>query len=260
MCLLLCIMEDCQRDQCQCFCSRAVDHQRLQVPLQPLADNLEAATYATFEADAVKYERYRDALFAALHDLSVADGRHNGSPAQGAAAAAGAGKDAVQGGQSEQVHADGKGSAQAKAASSLGGEPTDAFPSLAEAASKQRPAAHAGAQPPLAPSPTAGTQDGRYTVYVLGAGRGPLVTATLEAAERLQVPVDVTAVEKNASAVVGLRRRLRDPQGGWRGRVQVVAADVRSWQPEQRADIIVRPSPWHSCRIRGSATGASSSR
>lgn len=30
----------------------------LQSPLQPLADNLEAATYETFENDSIKYELY----------------------------------------------------------------------------------------------------------------------------------------------------------------------------------------------------------
>ncbi|KAG5461504.1 MAG: PRMT5 arginine-N-methyltransferase-domain-containing protein [Olpidium bornovanus] len=40
----------------------------LQAPLQPLADNLEAATYATFEKDPVKYERYEEAVRRALLD------------------------------------------------------------------------------------------------------------------------------------------------------------------------------------------------
>ena len=30
----------------------------IQSPLQPLADNLESATYATFENDTIKYELY----------------------------------------------------------------------------------------------------------------------------------------------------------------------------------------------------------
>jgi len=38
----------------------------LQVPLQPLQDNLESATYETFEKDPVKYEQYEKAISAAL--------------------------------------------------------------------------------------------------------------------------------------------------------------------------------------------------
>ncbi|RDA94883.1 hypothetical protein CP533_4308 [Ophiocordyceps camponoti-saundersi (nom. inval.)] len=38
----------------------------LQSPLQPLADNLESATYEVFEGDPVKYNRYEDAIVEAL--------------------------------------------------------------------------------------------------------------------------------------------------------------------------------------------------
>lgn len=38
----------------------------LQSPLQPLMDNLEASTYEVFERDPVKYQRYEDAITAAL--------------------------------------------------------------------------------------------------------------------------------------------------------------------------------------------------
>jgi len=38
----------------------------LQAPLQPLFDNLEAQTYATFEADAIKYIQYEEAVYQAL--------------------------------------------------------------------------------------------------------------------------------------------------------------------------------------------------
>ena len=40
----------------------------LQSPLQPLADNLEAATYETFENDTIKYERYEEACYKAFVD------------------------------------------------------------------------------------------------------------------------------------------------------------------------------------------------
>ncbi|MCO5608374.1 hypothetical protein L7F22_062583 [Adiantum nelumboides] len=38
----------------------------LQAPLQPLFDNLEAQTYATFEADETKYIQYEEAIYQAL--------------------------------------------------------------------------------------------------------------------------------------------------------------------------------------------------
>jgi protein arginine N-methyltransferase 5 len=40
----------------------------IQSPLQPLADNLESATYETFENDAIKYELYEQSLLKAFID------------------------------------------------------------------------------------------------------------------------------------------------------------------------------------------------
>ena len=40
----------------------------LEVPLQPLGDNLESATYEIFERDPVKYDRYEEAIHLALRD------------------------------------------------------------------------------------------------------------------------------------------------------------------------------------------------
>ena len=40
----------------------------LQVPLQPLQDNLESATYETFEKDPVKYQQYENAIAQALEE------------------------------------------------------------------------------------------------------------------------------------------------------------------------------------------------
>ncbi|KZO90669.1 PRMT5-domain-containing protein [Calocera viscosa TUFC12733] len=46
------------------FASTYMD--RVQAPLQPLMDNLQSSTYAIFERDPVKYERYEEAIFQAL--------------------------------------------------------------------------------------------------------------------------------------------------------------------------------------------------
>ncbi|KAJ2806204.1 hypothetical protein H4R20_001778 [Coemansia guatemalensis] len=79
--------------------------------------------------------------------------------------------------------------------------------------------------------------DSRQIVLVVaGAGRGPLVSRALHAARRSEADVAVIAVEKNASAVVELRRRNATL---WGGAVEVVYADIRRWAPTQRADILV---------------------
>ena len=53
------------------FESPYYDH--LQSPLQPLMDNLESQTYEVFELDPVKYQRYEDAVYAALVDWPKPD-------------------------------------------------------------------------------------------------------------------------------------------------------------------------------------------
>jgi protein arginine N-methyltransferase 5 len=133
----------------------------LQAPLQPLQDNLESATYETFERDAPKYDGYRAAVAACLADRVAA---------------------------------------------------------AAEA--------DAGAAPPTT------------RVMVVGAGRGPLVRATLAAADAVGAPVTVVAVEKNANAVITLQGLLAS-EAAWRGRVSVVAADMRRYTPPAPADVLV---------------------
>lgn len=46
----------------------------VQAPLQPLQDNLESATYETFEKDSTKYVVYQAAIHAALVDCSRQEG------------------------------------------------------------------------------------------------------------------------------------------------------------------------------------------
>jgi len=40
----------------------------LEIPLQPLSDNLDSYTYEVFETDPVKYKLYQNAVQAALLD------------------------------------------------------------------------------------------------------------------------------------------------------------------------------------------------
>lgn len=133
------------------------DH--LQVPLQPLADNLDNSVYETFERDRPKYEFYQEAVRQALHDLQF----------------------------------------------------------------RQENGVIAGAGPTV--------------VAVLGAGRGPLVEASLLAADSVGANVMIMAIEKNPSAVAVLRGRLQEPR--WHGRVALVAVDMREMIVERQADIMV---------------------
>ncbi|CAK7203718.1 hypothetical protein SEUCBS139899_006464 [Sporothrix eucalyptigena] len=58
----------------------------LQSPLQPLADNLESATYEVFEGDPVKYDQYEKAISAAMADWKRLYRPSSAIPRPGAAA------------------------------------------------------------------------------------------------------------------------------------------------------------------------------
>ncbi|XP_039286145.1 protein arginine N-methyltransferase 5 [Nilaparvata lugens] len=76
-------------------------------------------------------------------------------------------------------------------------------------------------------------------VMVVGAGRGPLVSATLNAARLAKRLVKVYAVEKNPNAILTLESRLEEE---WRGLpVIVVSSDMRDFRPaaSDMADIVV---------------------
>ncbi|KIH89218.1 protein arginine N-methyltransferase 5 [Sporothrix brasiliensis 5110] len=60
----------------------------LQSPLQPLADNLESATYEVFEGDPVKYDQYEKAIAAAMVDWKTLNRPSSAIPRPGAAAVA----------------------------------------------------------------------------------------------------------------------------------------------------------------------------
>ncbi|KAK6638504.1 hypothetical protein RUM43_006771 [Polyplax serrata] len=74
------------------------------------------------------------------------------------------------------------------------------------------------------------------TVMVVGAGRGPLVTASLNAAYRADRKIKVYAIEKNPHAVVTL---LAHKEEIWKDLVTVVATDMRNFNPPEKADILV---------------------
>jgi len=79
--------------------------------------------------------------------------------------------------------------------------------------------------------------DKTSVVMVVGAGRGPLVRATIRAADRANRRVKVYAVEKNPNAVITLRNlhnMLR-----WGDAVTIVRTDMRFWDAPELADILV---------------------
>jgi len=69
--------------------------------------------------------------------------------------------------------------------------------------------------------------DGRVVVAVVGAGRGPLVTRALRAAEDVGVAIDMWALEKNPNAFVLLQRHN---EAIWGNRVNLVKSDMRTWR------------------------------
>uniref|UniRef100_A0A8C1IZF1 Protein arginine N-methyltransferase 5 n=2 Tax=Cyprinus carpio TaxID=7962 RepID=A0A8C1IZF1_CYPCA len=73
-------------------------------------------------------------------------------------------------------------------------------------------------------------------LMVLGAGRGPLVNASLRAAKQAKRKLRVYAVEKNPNAVVTLENWKFEE---WGDQVTVVSCDMREWTAPEKADIIV---------------------
>ncbi|XP_060777858.1 protein arginine N-methyltransferase 5 isoform X2 [Neoarius graeffei] len=73
-------------------------------------------------------------------------------------------------------------------------------------------------------------------LMVLGAGRGPLVNASLRAAKQADRKLRVYAVEKNPNAVVTLENWKFEE---WGDQVTVISCDMREWTAPEKADIIV---------------------
>ncbi|KAI3470085.1 hypothetical protein Pfo_026748 [Paulownia fortunei] len=74
-------------------------------------------------------------------------------------------------------------------------------------------------------------------LMVVGAGRGPLVRASLQAAEETERKLKIYAVEKNPNAVVTLHSLVK--LEGWEDIVTIVSSDMRNWDAPEKADILV---------------------
>ncbi|KMT17602.1 hypothetical protein BVRB_2g035540 [Beta vulgaris subsp. vulgaris] len=74
-------------------------------------------------------------------------------------------------------------------------------------------------------------------LMVVGAGRGPLVRSSLEAAKETGRKLKVYAVEKNPNAVITLHSLIK--LEGWENIVTIVSSDMRHWDAPEKADILV---------------------
>ncbi|PWA47388.1 SHK1 binding protein 1 [Artemisia annua] len=74
-------------------------------------------------------------------------------------------------------------------------------------------------------------------LMVVGAGRGPLVRASLQAAEETGRKLKVYAVEKNPNAVVTLHSLVKIER--WEKIVTIISCDMRCWDAPEKADILV---------------------
>eukprot|EP01116_Phalansterium_solitarium_P004759 TRINITY_DN1586_c0_g1_i1.p1 TRINITY_DN1586_c0_g1~~TRINITY_DN1586_c0_g1_i1.p1 ORF type:complete len:625 (+),score=223.40 TRINITY_DN1586_c0_g1_i1:84-1958(+) len=74
-------------------------------------------------------------------------------------------------------------------------------------------------------------------LMVVGAGRGPLVRASLRAGLSAQRTLRVYAVEKNPNAVITLQMLKRTL--GWGDQVTIVDSDMRHWKAPEQADVLV---------------------
>ncbi|GFO27083.1 protein arginine N-methyltransferase 5 [Plakobranchus ocellatus] len=74
-------------------------------------------------------------------------------------------------------------------------------------------------------------------IMVVGAGRGPLVRASIAAADEAGCKLKkIYAVEKNPNAVITLEN-IRESE--WGNLVDVISCDMREWEAPEKADILV---------------------
>lgn len=82
----------------------------------------------------------------------------------------------------------------------------------------------------------------RFVLMVLGAGRGPLVDRFIEAVNTVgsNNQFKIYALDKNKSSVRSLQYKKKTKWFDTTGKIEteVVEADMRSWQPKEKADII----------------------
>lgn len=75
-------------------------------------------------------------------------------------------------------------------------------------------------------------------IAIVGAGKGGLVDAAFDAVTKLGInsKVNITAIEKNNSAVIYLSKRNFD---NWNQSVDILNVDMRDWSPKESYNIII---------------------
>lgn len=127
----------------------------LEIPLQPLFDNLDSYTYEVFEKDPIKYKYYQNAIEAALIDKV----------------------------------------------------------------------------------PESDIDEKTIVVMVVGAGRGPLVRAALNASVNTKRNIKLYIIEKNPNAVITLTALVEEL---WPDKdIQIYSKDMRDFIPLEKADILI---------------------
>ncbi|SCM22812.1 protein arginine N-methyltransferase 5, putative [Plasmodium chabaudi adami] len=150
----------------------------LQIPLQPLKDNLSSQVYEIFERDKTKYEKYELAISKYLCD-ELNKKKYNNNP---------------------NLSNEENNNNSDKSKISKSGER-------------------------------------HFIIFVVGAGRGPLVDCALRALETNKInKYSIYAIEKNDSAILILKNRLLNEK--WKN-VKVINSDMRYLNLDIKADLIV---------------------
>ncbi|ETW55393.1 hypothetical protein PFUGPA_02553 [Plasmodium falciparum Palo Alto/Uganda] len=150
----------------------------LQIPLQPLKDNLSSQTYEVFEKDRKKYEQYELATSKYLSNWKKGKKINN------------------------------------KNKQSNKNKNNNNNNNMEEQ-----------------------QNDHKITIFVVGAGRGPLVDTTLSALQKNEITdYEIYAIEKNDSAIIILNNRVQTEE--WKN-VKVIHSDIRYLDIPKKADIII---------------------
>lgn len=84
-------------------------------------------------------------------------------------------------------------------------------------------------------------------LMVVGAGRGPLVRAAINASHEANRTLRIVAVEKNANAVITLRNLAAMER--W-DNVTIVATDMRQWSAPEKVSVhLISSHQHHDCMI-----------
>ena len=94
-----------------------------------------------------------------------------------------------------------------------------------------------GSERTQSPQESKNSQEDRVVITLVGAGRGPLILCSLQAAKKTRREVVVYAIEKNPNAIVTLRSLHKSLQ--WGDQVHIVETDMRVYKPEFYSDIIL---------------------